>query len=286
MERNYSLRHCSSRKKQNIKNRQQDQRQKTLKEVLNRAEKVQSEIAEMLSRLDEVEDNLSMRLNSLTDRVAQVENKMTNVKDLSQSTRDQLDGVNIEMEQLKNKVAVQEKLVSILQDSLDDIQGRMRWNTVVIRGIPENRKEEGSWSECKKLVAKLLREHLHMPSAVDIERAHRSPTALHPERKTPRPIFVAFLRWKTANEVISKSPSSLKKKPWRDEVTNSAIPIFVEQMFSPNVSKLRQQALKKRRELKDENPSWTVFLSYPAKLFYKQNEEDRPQEYVWTPGPS
>ena len=192
---------------------------------------------------------------------------------------------NIEMEQLKNKVTVQEKLVSTLQDSLDDIQGRMRRNTVVICRIPESRKEEGSWSECKKLVAKLLREHLDMPSAVeDIERAHRSPVALHPERKTPKPIFVAFLRWKTANEVISKSPSSLKKKPWRDEVTNSVIPILVEQMFSLNVSKLRQQAVKKHRELKDGNPSWTVFLHYPAKLFYKQNEEDRPQEYVWTPG--
>ena len=112
MERNYSLRHCSSRKKKDIKNRQQDQRQKTLKEVLNRAEEVQSEIVvaeedayecspnnmatdnaqeriemkidKMLSRLDEVEDNLSTRLNSLTDRVAQMENKMANVEDLSQ----------------------------------------------------------------------------------------------------------------------------------------------------------------------------------------------------------
>ena len=252
----------------------------------NSQERIEMKIDKMLSRFDEMEDNLSTRLNSLTDRVAQVENKMANVEDLSQSTRDQLDGVNIEMEQLKNKVTVQEKLVSILQDSLDDIQGRMRRNTIVICGIPESRKEEGSWSECKELVAKLLREHLDMPSAVeDVERAHRSPTALHPERKTPRPIFVAFLRWTTANEVVSKSPSSLKKKPWRDEVTNSVIPIFMEQMFSPNVSKLRQQALKKCRELKDENPSWTVFLRYPAKLFYKQNEEDRPQDHVWTPGP-
>ena len=77
----------------------------------------------------------------------------------------------------------------------------------------------------------------------------------------------------------------MKKKHWRDEVPNSVIPIFMEQMFSPNVSKLRQQALKKPRELKDQNPSWTVFLHYPAKLFFKQNAEDQPQEYVWTPGP-
>ena len=80
--------------------------------------------------------------------------------------------------------------------------------------------------------------------------------------------------------LFKKSASSLKKKPWRDEVTNSVIPIFVEQIFSPNVSKLRQQVLKKRRELTDQNPSWTVFLCYPAKLFFKQTEEDRPQEYL------
>ena len=142
MKSSYSLRHYSSSKKQATKNEQQDQRHKTLKEVLNRAEKVQSEIVvaeeeayegspnnmatystegeesdnaqeriemkidKMLSRLDEVEDSLSTRLNSLTDGVAQEENKMATVEDLSQSTRDQLDGVNIEMEQLKNKVAV------------------------------------------------------------------------------------------------------------------------------------------------------------------------------------
>ena len=109
-------------------------------------------INNMLSRLDEVEGYLSTRLNSLTDRVGLVDNKISNVKDLSQSTRDQLDGFNIEMEQLKNKVAVQEKLVSILQDSLDDIQGRMRRNTIVILGIPESRKEGDSWTECKSLL--------------------------------------------------------------------------------------------------------------------------------------
>ena len=105
----------------------------------------------------------------------------------------------------------------------------------------------------------------HAISSGGYRKSSSIKTTLHPERKTPRPIFVAFLKWKTANEVISKSPYSLKNKPWRDEVTNSVMPIFVEQMFSPNVSKLRQQALKKRRELKDENPSWTVFLRYPAK---------------------
>ena len=172
----------------------------------NAQERIKMKIDKMLSRLDEVEDNLSTRLNSLTNRVTHVENKMVNVEDLSQSTRDQLDGVNIEMEQLKNEVAVQEKLVSILQEGLDDNEGRMRRNTTVIRGIPESRKEEGSWSDCKKLVAKLLREHLDMPSAVeDIERGHQ--------------LFVAFMRWKTANEVISKLNSSLKRKPWRDEAT-------------------------------------------------------------------
>ena len=118
----------------------------------------------------------------------------------------------------------------------------------------------------------------HAISSGGYRKGSSIPNCTSSREKTPRPIFVAFLRWKTANEVILKSPSSLKKRPWRDEVTNSVIPIFVEQMFSPNVSKLRQQALKKRRELKDENPSWTIFLRYPAKLFYKQNEEDRPQE--------
>ena len=59
----------------------------------NAQERIEMKIDKMLSRLDEVEANLSTRLNSLTDQVPQVENKMANVEDLSQSTRDQLDGV-------------------------------------------------------------------------------------------------------------------------------------------------------------------------------------------------
>ena len=68
---------------------------------------------------------------------------MANVEDLSQSTSGQPDGINIEMEQLKNKVAVQEKLVTILQDSLDNIQCRMRRNATVTWGIPESIKGRG-----------------------------------------------------------------------------------------------------------------------------------------------
>ena len=61
----------------------------------------------------------------------------------------------------------------------------MRSNTVVIWGIPESKNEGDSWSKCKKLVAKLLKKHLDMPSAVDdIERAYRSPVALHPKENT------------------------------------------------------------------------------------------------------
>ena len=76
---------------------------------------------------------------------------MANVEDLSQSIKDQLDGVNIEMEQLKNKVAVQEKFLSILQDSLDDIQGRMRRNIIVIWGIPESKKKGTLGLNAKRL---------------------------------------------------------------------------------------------------------------------------------------
>ena len=106
MKSNYSLTQRSSSKKQDTKNEQQGRRKKTSKEVLNRAEEVQSKIVvaeeepyegssdtmatysnegkesdntqemidmkidKLLSRLDEVEGNLSTKLK-LTGRVAQ-----------------------------------------------------------------------------------------------------------------------------------------------------------------------------------------------------------------------
>ena len=116
---------------------------------------------------------------------------------------------------------------------------------------------------------------------MEIQRAHRSPTMLQPAKTNPRPIIVAFLRWEIANDILFKSPSTLKNMPYKDPINGQESVVYVEQLHSPKVSKLRQQASKVRRDLKDKNPRWPVFLRYPAKMFVKRSPEDTPVQYNW-----
>ena len=51
------------------------------------------------------------------------------------------------------------------------------------------------------------------------------------------------------------------------------IPIFTEQMYSPEVSRQRQQALLVRKHLKNDFPEAVVFLKYPARLYIRYAED-------------
>ena len=79
---------------------------------------------------------------------------------------------------------------------------------------------------------------------MEIQRAHRSPTMFQPGKANPRPIIVAFLRWEIANELLFKSPPTLKNMPYKDPINGQESAVYVEQLYSPKMSKLRQQALK------------------------------------------
>ena len=49
------------------------------------------------------------------------------------------------------------------EQSVDDLQGRLRRNTLVFKGIPEEAEgKEGSWLQAENFIAKLLVEHLGM----------------------------------------------------------------------------------------------------------------------------
>ena len=76
-----------------------------------------------------------------------------------------------------------------------------------------------------------------------------------------------------------KSPSTLKNKPYKDPINGQESAVHVEQLYGPKVSK---QARKVRRDLKDKNPHWAVFLRYPVKMFVKKSSDDTPVHNNWS----
>ena len=128
-----------------------------------------------------------------------------------------------------------------------------------------------SWDKVEKLIWKFFRDNLKMNiETIHTERAHRSPsqyTASQQRKSHPRPIYVAFFAWKSANAVLS-SAGMLKDNPLliEEDGNTQYVSIYIEQMYSPTVSKKRAEMLRKRWKLKQKHPDWEMFLSYPANL--------------------
>ena len=92
--------------------------------------------------------------------------------------------------------------------------------------------------------------------------------------------MVQFLRWEDANTVLTYASDVLKKNPFKDE-KGGTIPIFIEQTYSPEISRQRQQALLVRKHLKNDFPEAVVFLKYPARLYIRYAEDKDLVQYDW-----
>ena len=87
-------------------------------------------------------------------------------------------------------------------------------------------------------------------------------------------MYVAFSIWKSGNAVLS-SARMLKDNPQliEEDGNTKYVSIYIEQMYSPMVTKKRAEMLRERWKLKQEHPDWEMFLSYPAKLM-RSGEND------------
>ena len=101
-------------------------------------------------------------------------------------------------------------------------------------------------------------------SFVKIERAHRTPTQLKDNRKSPRPIHVAFVRYPDKMKILANAAARLKNNPFDGNLIG----------FGADFSKETQERwkalvpFKKHLQKKLEVKEYKVFIAYPATLKY------------------
>ena len=99
-----------------------------------------------------------------------------------------------------------------------------------------------------------------------IERCHRGMSSKTQARSsTPKPIFACFHNWKDSNNILNEFSALSRKKK-----SNG---VFVDQKYGDKTTALRNKALKERKMLKDDGKIISGFVSYPAKLFVKYNQD-------------
>ena len=216
------------------------------------AERLKTKLDKILSRIDRIKENIESKFSVLSKRVSELESKVEKlIKDVD-TTKLLADDVQFETKNLKDTLAVPQKLIKALESNVDDLQGRLRRKTLVFCGSSEDTEDGMSWNSCKEVINVILVESFGMYD-VEIERAHRSPTFRDYTKPTPRPVIVAFLRWDDANTILSIAQSALKNNPPKDKVGGS-MKVFIDQLYSLKVSEARQEALKKRWQIKEKHP--------------------------------
>ena len=98
----------------------------------------------ILNRMSQVEFNLDAKLSDLAARVTIVEGSIEKVTKNLQSTTLIGNEAHFEVQKLYDKLALQEKLTKALEATVDDLQRRLKRNTLVLRGIPEGTEENTS----------------------------------------------------------------------------------------------------------------------------------------------
>ena len=84
-------------------------------------------------------------------RVTQLESSVQKITKDVETTKLISNDAHFESKNLKDLLAVQLKLIQALENTVDDLQGRLRRNTLVFRAIPEGTEAGNSWKSCKEL---------------------------------------------------------------------------------------------------------------------------------------
>lgn len=143
-----------------------------------------------------------------------------------------------------------------LFDVVDDINNRMRWNNLIVKGIAETEKE--GYEESETIAKEFFATHLGV-QAGDIERAHR----LGQRRaNVDWPIIVKFLNFKSKMGVLRNGPK-LKKL--------ENLKVWLDKDFSPKVQLARKKLRDFVKATRTDNESYSLRfnLLYMCKCIYR-----------------
>ena len=217
-----------------------------------------------IDRIDRIErlGDVDTRMKSIeekpacvSDRLSTVEGKLNVVETKAEYAIEQATAVRVENGSFEVRLKELELNPLKIQDVIDDLQGRLRRNTLIFKGFPEDAEgKNGNWGDVEHLLIQFCVDKIGFAEdKVKIERAHRTPTSRRESYKSNRPDWC----WdKSRKQRIC--PSSFKEKKQL---------IFVEKFYSPNVAAKRKRALKKRWQLKQDHPDCKIWMKYPDRLF-------------------
>ena len=204
-------------------------------------------------------------LDKISERLSKIEYDIKDIKGNVAKLEEGLNSVNSDVAEIKQdleKKAEKEKLEE-LENEVEELRNRSRRNNLVFYNVPE--KAEGK--DCAEFIQDFIAAHMGLETLcghVEIERAHRTPArrAKSSDKKKPRPIHVAFLRYTDKAKVLSNAAARLKDNPFQGNL------IGIGADFAKKTQERRKELVPYKRHLQKKLGQEKVFIAYPATLKY------------------
>ena len=139
-------------------------------------------------------------------------------------------------------------------------------NTLIFKNLPE---ENETWEDTCRVLTKFIHSKLDLPYGKEfidgqISRAHRGGTdnfrneeESENQWKGPKPISAQIVNWRLAEEVKTEIIKLHAQRQTK---------VTVNQMYSKQITSLRNDALKRRYEMMKNDKTIQLKLDFPAVL--------------------
>ena len=208
-----------------------------------------------------VKADVFVNKNDLADIRTELGNLQERVNNLEEDNKTLINTVEEHEKQLETK----SMQIATLQYRLEDQTNRGCRRTLIVKGVPEQRKE--SWKETHQILVDKLVDICQLDNKEGffncIERVHRGKPPKPDSKKKYRDIHVLFKNWNDSQTVL------------RNFIKHGrGHGIYVEQHYGPDTTARRNLAMQDRRKLLDQGDITNGYVQYPAKLVVKYKEED------------
>ena len=199
-------------------------------------------------------DTIDASINGLSVRLKTVEEEVKSIKDKVNDNTEGINANNFSINDNKSEINKLKENIKNMEDKLDDqIDGNMQ-ETLVVHGIEGNDK---SWYETKELLCDVLSKL--SKNKLDLNHIHRSIVRAHMGGKNNKSIYVKF-----SNQSMMEEIKELR-------FNNKGI--YINQLHSPGISMKIKEAVMYKREIKQKEKDWKIFINGKVQVLVKKPGE-------------
>ena len=140
----------------------------------------------------------------------------------------------------------------------------------MFENIRYQQANKSSWSDTKSVlidqISRVLPETTKEEILKSTGKAHRVHSKGASSNGSPSYLVVKMVNWEFSEKV---------KSAFIQENQNGRSQVFISQMYSKSLTLCRNQSLKHRHEMKEEDPSIQGYIGYPVILMLKRPGEKR-----------